>query len=151
MKSLWIGFAAIVFTLAAGRAPAEEAAPAGEAAPAKETVVKRPLTVEDLWSMQRVGSPAVSPDGGLVAFTVTAFDVEENRGEGDLWLAPSDGSEPARRLTWQKGADSSPAWSPDGKHLAFVSKRGEGPRQLYLLPMAGGEAGADHRVADFGR
>ncbi len=111
---------------------------------------KRPLTVEDLWAMERVGSPAVSPDGSLVAFTVTTFSKEENKGESDLWLVPSDGSAEPRRLTWQKGADGRPAWSPDGRTLAFVSKRSEdaashsrasgATAQLYLLPMAGGEA-----------
>ncbi len=106
-----------------------------------ETAEKRPLTAEDLWAMKRLGSPAVSPDGSLVAFTVTAFSNEENKGESDLWLVPADGSAAPRRLTWQKGADGSPAWSPDGRTLAFVSKRGDDdPAQLYLLPMAGGEA-----------
>lgn len=106
-----------------------------------ETMEKRPMTADDLWAMERVGSPAVSPDGRLVAFTVTTFSKEENKGESDLWLVPSDGSAEPRRLTWQQGADGSPSWSPDGQHLAFVSKRGDdGPSQLYLLPMAGGEA-----------
>ena len=96
--------------------------------------------------MSRVGSPAVSPDGRWVAFTVTNFSREENKSQRDLWLVPSDGSAKPRRLTWQKGSDGSPAWSPDGKTLAFVSKRGEDdPAQLYLLPMAGGEA---ERVTD---
>ena len=128
MKSFFLVSAAVALACAA------------DSARAQETALKRPLTVEDLWAMQRVGSPALSPDGRWVAFTVTVFDYDENKGESDLWLVPPDGSEPPRRLTWQKGADSSPAWSPDGKHLAFVSKRGEGPKQLYLLPMTGGEA-----------
>ncbi len=102
---------------------------------------KHPLTVEDLWAMNRVGSPAVSPDGRWVAFTVTVFSKEDNKGESDLWLVPSDGSAEPRRLTWQKGSDGSPAWSPDGSQLAFVSKRDDdNPAQLYVLPMAGGEA-----------
>lgn len=107
---------------------------------AEEAAEKHPLTVEDLWAMHRVGSPSVSPDGLQVAFVVTVFSHEENKSESDLWLVPSDGSAAPRRLTWQKGADGSPAWSPSGEHLAFVSKRGEDPKQLYLLPMAGGEA-----------
>src|SRR6185436_16973117 len=66
--------------------------------------------------------------------------VEENKGNGDLWLVPTDGSAAPRRLTWNEGADGSPAWSPDGQRIAFVSKRGDGPPQLYLLPVSGGEA-----------
>ena len=110
------------------------------AARGAETPARRPMTPEDLWAMERVGEPAVSPDGRWVAFTVTRFSLEENKGNGDLWLVPADGSAPPRRLTWNEGSDGGPAWSPDGTRLAFVSKRGEKPPQLYLLPLAGGEA-----------
>ena len=107
---------------------------------AGEAAGPRPMTVEDLWKMQRVGSPALSPDGKWVAFTVTAWSMEDNKANTDLWLVPADGGEPPRRLTWNEKTDTRPRWSPDGKHLMFVSKRGEGPSQLYRLPMAGGEA-----------
>jgi dipeptidyl aminopeptidase/acylaminoacyl peptidase len=100
----------------------------------------RPLTPEDLWGMDRAAGPAVSPDGSQVVFTVTRFSVDENKGDSDLWLVPADGSAPPRRLTWNPGADGSAAWSPDGKSLAFVSKRGDAPPQLYVLNIGGGEA-----------
>ncbi|HSN88513.1 MAG TPA: hypothetical protein VL025_17260, partial [Thermoanaerobaculia bacterium] len=101
---------------------------------------RRPLTAEDLWAMERVAGPAISPDGRQVVFSVTRYSVEENKGNGDLWLVPTDGSAPPRRLTWNEGADGSPAWSPDGQRIAFVSKRGDGPPQLHVLPVSGGEA-----------
>jgi dipeptidyl aminopeptidase/acylaminoacyl peptidase len=100
----------------------------------------RPLTPEDLWAMDRAADPAVSPDGSQVVFTVTRYSVDENKGDSDLWLVPADGSAPPRRLTWNPGTDSSAAWSPDGKSLAFISKRGDAPPQIYLLNLAGGEA-----------
>ncbi|ANM30787.1 hypothetical protein ABI59_16190 [Acidobacteria bacterium Mor1] len=100
---------------------------------------RRPLTVEDLWAMQRVGSPALSPDGSRVVFTLSTYSMDDNKGDTNLWMVPTSGGEP-RQLTWNKGSDSSPAWSPDGTHIAFVSKRGDGPSQLYLLPLSGGEA-----------
>lgn len=107
------------------------------------TAAKRSLTAEDLWAMERVGNPALSPDGKWVVFPVTRYSTEENKSDSDLWLVPTDGSAPPRRLTWNPGSDSSPVWSPDGRRIAFVSKRGDLPPQLYLLPMApegGGEA-----------
>jgi dipeptidyl aminopeptidase/acylaminoacyl peptidase len=40
-----------------------------------------------------------------------------------LWLAPVAGDKPARQLTEVRGEESEPQWSPDGRHLAFVSDR----------------------------
>lgn len=106
---------------------------AATADPAPQT--PRPLTVDDLWAMERLGSPALSPEGRWVVFTVQTFSQEDNKGRRDLWLVPTSGDEPPRRLTWDEGNESSPVWSPDGRWLAFVAKRGEGPPQLYRLPM----------------
>lgn len=103
---------------------------------------RRPMTAEDLWAMDRVGAPAVSPDGKLVIFPVTRFDVEKNRGNSDLWLVPVDGSAKPRQLTFDEGSDTSPVWSAAGRRIAFLAKRGEGPAQLHLLPLDGGEAQA---------
>lgn len=103
------------------------------------------ITVDDLWKLDRVGAPAVSPDGSLVAFTVTVPNSEKNTTNSDLWVVRADGSAPPRRLTWNEGADGSPSFSPDGTRLAFVSKRGDGPPQLYLLPSSGGDA---ERITD---
>ncbi|HEY7412699.1 MAG TPA: S9 family peptidase [Vicinamibacteria bacterium] len=100
----------------------------------------KPLTADVLWQIQRVGTPAVSPDGRWAAYGVTTYDMEENRGNADLWLVPTAGG-PARRLTFNKASDGSPAWSPDGRRLAFVSKRdGDPAAQLYVLAVDGGEA-----------
>jgi dipeptidyl aminopeptidase/acylaminoacyl peptidase len=103
------------------------------------------MTVDDLWKLDRVGAPAVSPDGSLVAFTVTVPNPEKNTTNSDLWVVRADGSAPPRRLTSNEGADGSPSFSPDGTRLAFVSKRGDGPPQLYLLPLSGGDA---ERITD---
>ncbi len=114
-------------------------------APAGFAADKRRMSVSDLWAIQRVGAPAVSPDGKLVAYTVTSYDMDENRGNADLWLlSPADGQ--SRRLTTHKASDGSPAWSPDGRRLAFVSKRdGDAAAQAYVIAVGGGEA---ERVTD---
>ncbi|MGI0148133.1 MAG: TolB family protein, partial [Thermoplasmata archaeon] len=100
---------------------------------------KKPLTVDDMWAVQRVGSPALSPDGKTVAYTVSVYDMEENRGNGDVWTVPLAGGTP-RRLTTNKASDGSPAWSPDGKRIAFTSKREDDKvGQLYVISVDGGE------------
>ena len=112
---------------------------AGTAAWAADTG-KAPLSAEVMWRIQRLASPAVSPDGQWVAVTVTTYDVKEDKGQGDIWLVPTAGGE-ARPLTTQDSSDTGPAWSPDGRWIAFESKRGddESP-QVYVISTAGGEA-----------
>jgi hypothetical protein len=97
------------------------------------------MTAQDLWSMGRVGAPAVSPDGRSVVYTVTHYDLETDRGRTHLWLVPVAGGEP-RQLTHGDASASAPAWSPDGRSIAFVTARGDDGRQIWLMPAAGGEA-----------
>ena len=98
------------------------------------------LTASKMWTLARLGEIAISPDGTLAAVTVTRFDVEENRGATDIWLVPTKGGK-ARPLTSDKAADNSPAFSPDGRSIAFLSKRGDDKEaQIYLIAVDGGEA-----------
>jgi dipeptidyl aminopeptidase/acylaminoacyl peptidase len=99
---------------------------------------KRPITVEDLWSFGRVSDPQISPDGKTVAFVITYYCTEENRGNSDIWLIDIAGGEP-HQLTTSKAADFQPCWSPCGKKIVFVSTR-SGSAQLWCIKLAGGEA-----------
>ncbi len=99
-----------------------------------------PLTPETLWQIQRLGAPTISPDGDSAVVAVTTYDVEEDEGTSQLWLIDTDDGD-ARQLTSGTDSSSSPVWSPDGRHVAFLSKREDDAKnQLYVLPMTGGEA-----------
>lgn len=102
---------------------------------------KRPITAEDLNRIHYVQDPQISPDGRFVAFVKVTPDALERGYKRNIWLFPLGGGA-AFQLTRGEG-DSRPCWSPDGKHLAFVSTRGDKP-QVYLLPTngVGGEARA---------
>jgi dipeptidyl aminopeptidase/acylaminoacyl peptidase len=89
-------------------------------------------------SMDRVGDPQVSPDGSRVVFTVNTVDFDHNHRASDLWLVRIDGTG-LRRLTSSPADDGDPQWSPDGRSVWFLSKRG-GSRQVWRLPIDGGEA-----------
>jgi dipeptidyl aminopeptidase/acylaminoacyl peptidase len=53
---------------------------------------KRAISVDDLWSMKRIGSFDVSPDSKNLVFDLTAYDMEENSGVTNIWIIKSDGS-----------------------------------------------------------
>jgi dipeptidyl aminopeptidase/acylaminoacyl peptidase len=98
------------------------------------------LTAEKMWTLQRLGDPTLSPDGRIAVVPVTRYDVAENKGLTDLWLVPLDGGAP-RPLTTDAASDSSPVFSPDGRRVAFVSKRGDDKEsQIYVIAVDGGEA-----------
>jgi dipeptidyl aminopeptidase/acylaminoacyl peptidase len=98
----------------------------------------RPLTFEDFFGTGRLSDPQWSPDGKHIAFVVTEYSLETNKGDSDIYIIPSQGG-PARQLTHSEGRDNEPRFSPDGKWLAFTSSR-SGDSQIWLLPLEGGEA-----------
>src|SRR5215470_13489700 len=101
-----------------------------------QTPAKHPITFDDMIKLRRISAPQVSPDGKWVAFAVSTPDMDANRNASNIWVTSTAG-DAARQLT-QSGRDSAPAWSADGKTLAFLSSR-DGSSQVYLLSMAGGE------------
>ena len=100
---------------------------------------KRPVTAEDLWNMKRVSSLIISPDGKFGCFVVTEYNVKENKGNSDLWLIDLT-SNKLKRLTTNVGSDNSPAWHPNSRTIAFISKREGDYPQLYQIDIDGGEA-----------
>ncbi len=100
---------------------------------------RHPLAVEDLWKVQRVGKPALAPDGKWVAVDVTSYSMDTNNSTSALWLLATDGKT-QRQLTTFKGTNTGPVWSPDGKTIAFISKRSGDVPQIYIIAPDGGEA-----------
>src|SRR3954469_819289 len=103
MRSLGLAVAA-AFLLAAGSASA------------------RPFTAKDLATLDRVSSPAISPDGRYVAYSLRSTDWDANKGVNALHVIDlqRNGDKPLIVLSGEKGG-ASPAWSADARWLYFIS------------------------------
>lgn len=96
---------------------------------------KRHLTFEDMMGIHRVSSPNVSPDGKFVAYVTTKHDHIENTQKSTIRLLDLKTKE-SRILTPGPGSHANPAFSPDGRHLAFTSSRDEKEgSQLWIMPL----------------
>ncbi|MFN6972664.1 MAG: TolB family protein, partial [Rheinheimera sp.] len=100
-----------------------------------------PLTAEKVWQVARPSGLTVSPDGQRAIFSLTTFDLGTDKGNADLQLLEL-GSGKMTALTSHPDNDTQPAWSPDGRQVAFISKRGADQNQLMLMNVFGGEAKA---------
>src|ERR1700733_14683534 len=102
-----------------------------------QSSTKRAMTFDDMIKLHRLGGATISKDGKWVAYSVSTPDLEADRSVTNVWMVSASGDDPLR--VRQGGREISPAWSPDGKTLAFLSAR-DGNSQVYLLSLEGGEA-----------
>jgi dipeptidyl aminopeptidase/acylaminoacyl peptidase len=103
--------------------------------------------------------PAWSPDGRRVAFTSNRTTNPDGNDNTDIWVVAADNTDKGQtllRLTTNPGSDRSPAWSPDGKSIAYVTDTRPdlmwyATTTLAVVDAAGGEprlltAGLDRNV-----
>ena len=105
---------------------------------------KHTITPEDMVNIRSVYDANVSPDGKRVAFVVSEPgdpNKPANARDENIWIVPTDGSEPAHLFASSPKSENFPRWSPDGRWLAFLSDRGEdGRAQIWLMRADGGDA-----------
>jgi Tol biopolymer transport system component len=87
------------------------------------------LTFDQAW----VEAIDVSPDGQRLAIQ------SDRSGNADVWILPAAGGE-MQQLTTDPASDLWPAWSPDGRDIAFYSNRGVGTREIWVQSVTGGPA-----------
>ena len=89
------------------------------------------MTPEVLWSFGRIGESVVSPDKTTVLFGVTYYDIQQNKGNCDLYTIGVDGKN-LKQITSTPGSEYNATWRPDGKKIGFLSAQ-SGEMQLYEI------------------
>ncbi|HMG33815.1 MAG TPA: S9 family peptidase [Blastocatellia bacterium] len=99
-----------------------------------------PLTTGDFDETQ----PAWSPDGSAIAFVSKRGKEPDRDNNSDIFIIEAKTGAAPRQLTTYAGSDSEPAWSPDGKTIAYIQGGpgeliGYAVRNLTVIPVAGGQ------------
>ncbi len=132
---MWMTYLALVVTVLLVLPVSAEDNPTG----------RRAFEIADYYRTAFVGGPVSSPDGSLVAFTVTKQELEKAERWTEIWMMHPDGSD-LRQMTFGRHHDGSPVFGPESRQLYFVSDRGGDAPQLYVMPVDGGEA---RKLTDF--
>lgn len=105
---------------------------------------KQPILVTDMLKLKTASAITLSKDGSAAAFVVTSIEPEtdsakwEYKYTSQVWISSTDATATPRQLTFSKEGAAQPAWSPDGKQLAFVRTVDSKP-QVFILSLDGGE------------
>jgi len=98
---------------------------------------KKPFDYLDVFDLQYVSDPQISPDGNWIVYRRMGFDIMTDRAKGNLWMIRKDGSR-HQKLTSREVSESSPRWSPNGDRIAFVSSTEEGS-EIYMYWVSTGK------------
>jgi len=91
----------------------------------------------DVFDLQYVSDPQISPNGDLVVYRRMGFDVMEDKSSGNLWMIRTDGSQ-HQKVTSREVSESNPKWSPSGDRIAFTSPTDQGA-EIYLYWVRSGK------------
>ncbi|MCK0162217.1 S9 family peptidase [Allomuricauda sp. F6463D] len=94
--------------------------------------VQSNLELLDIFNMEFVSDPQISPDGSKIIYVRNFKDVMTDRNLSNLWIVNFDGSN-NRPLTTGNQNDFSPKWSHDGKKIVFKSNMADNKTKLYLM------------------
>ena len=103
-----------------------------------EEIAEGRLTPAVIWKMGRLGSATLSPDGSLALYTVTRYNMAENRGLTQIYVRDMASGE-EKELTDNTSNNSDPQWNADGTKIFFTSNR-SGSMQLWSMDAQGGNA-----------
>lgn len=91
----------------------------------------------DVYDLQYVSEPQISPNGDWVVYRRMGFDIMEDKAEGNLWRIKTDGTQ-HQKLTSREVSESNAMWSPSGDRLVFTSSTDEGS-EIYIYWISSGK------------
>ncbi|MHA2203741.1 MAG: S9 family peptidase, partial [Candidatus Hodarchaeales archaeon] len=94
---------------------------------------------EDFVQLKIPNSPALSPDGRKLAFSIKKVNQKKNRYKSPIYLK-IEGDNGYKQFTAGTHVDTAPQFSPSGEYLAFLSSRVEKGTQVFIMSVKGGEA-----------
>ncbi|WP_282134788.1 S9 family peptidase [Seonamhaeicola maritimus] len=103
-------------------------------APLSYSQVKSNLELIDIFNMEFVSDPQISPDGSRIIYVRNFKDIMTDRNLSNLWIVNFDGSN-NRPLTTGNQNDFYPRWSHDGEKIIFKSNTADDKMKLYLMWM----------------
>jgi dipeptidyl aminopeptidase/acylaminoacyl peptidase len=102
---------------------------------------QRAMTLVDLLNVPRITDPQISPDGSRILYVEARAEWDADKRVTHVWRVQADATKPTQVTNGVDG-ENSPRWSPDGKTIAFIAKRGDEASEIYLMPSDGGEGRA---------
>lgn len=94
------------------------------------------LELLDIFDLEFVSDPQISPDGSRVVYVRNFKDIMADANRSNLWIVNVDGSK-NRPLTTGNQTDYAPQWSPDGTRVLYLSTK-DGSSEMYLRWIADG-------------
>jgi dipeptidyl aminopeptidase/acylaminoacyl peptidase len=109
-------------------------------APSVAQPQKPALKPLDVFDLQWVADPQISPDGRGIAYVRMGFDIKTDRPRGTIWLVGVDGKN--ERPLSSAPSSAAPRWSPDGTRIAYLARAADGSTQLFMYWTASGATAA---------
>ena len=90
-----------------------------------------PFSRMDVFELEWVEDPQISPDGEHIVYVRRGMDIMEDRRTSALWMMEADGSNHIK-LTDRGVSESSPRWSPDGAQIAYIGGTEDEGSQIFI-------------------
>ncbi len=98
-----------------------------------QTHVKTPLKPETLWDLQRLSEASLSPDGKMVLFGITSYNLKDNKGKRNLYVLKLEDAS-ITQLTNENEMIFNAVWRPDGLRIGYISSKNKGTQIWEMNP-----------------